>query len=147
MAPSCKYGLTLAWVSISGISATIGTLLGLDAMVVASFAAVMCVELLSGLWASQVTNTPFSSMRFSRFCFKAFYYIIIIWFFNNLSVNYAHRGQKIAAEIFLYLHMFFVIQIACENCISILENAAVIEGKEKDHYIKRIKSVLSNKLK
>lgn len=146
LAPSCKYGVTLGFISLSGIASVVSNIFGLDVGAFVAFLLVMGVELATGLYASHVQGIEFSSQRFSRFLFKLFYYVALIGISYLMAVSFEKRGKGFAAGIFEWLHIFLVVQIVCENVMSILENAAVIEGKPKAHYVTMIKEFISKKL-
>lgn len=52
-----------------------------------------------------------------------------------MSMSFLEQGKPTAALIFDWMHMFLVIQIVLENIVSISENLAVVQGKEKSHFV------------
>lgn len=144
LAPSMKYQLTFLLFWNSAITTALQQITGLEAMAVISFAVIMLAELVSGLKASQVKKVPFTSMRFSRFLFKLFYYIALLFFTNQMYSHYNAVGKVVPKEIFDWIHTYLVLHIGGENIISILENIGVIEGKPKAFYLDKIKDKLSS---
>lgn len=142
--PSVKYNMTTLSVGVSAVSGIIQTVFGLDWQAFAAFLGVLVWELVSGIMASRVRGEPFSSSRLSRFGFKTAQYLILIAVPYLISVSLRTSGKILAAEILEWLYLFFVVQIVFENVISILENHAVITGKDKTHWITKIQDKLNN---
>jgi len=143
LSPSYKYGMIP---QVAGVSAvlvflekTVDTIFGLNGLSFLMLMVVFIAELFSGIKASQVRKEPFSSMKLSRFSFKVFYYLILIAVPYAMYQNFAIKDKGLASTVFDWLHMFLTIQIVFENIFSILENVAVISGKDKTHWITKIK--------
>lgn len=126
-----RYGVTLATVGASFFYSWIEKIFGLDALGFFAFLAMFLVELISGVIASQIRKEPFSSMKLARFTCKIFFYLFIIFVPFVMSASFAAHHKLIPSLIFDWLHMFLVTQIVLENMYSVLENIAVITGKEK----------------
>ena len=142
--PSLKYNLTVLGVGVSAISGIIQTVFGLDWQAFAALLGVLVWELVSGIVASRIKGEPFSSSRLSRFGFKTAQYLILMAVPYLISVSLRASGKTLAAEVLEWLYLFFVVQIVFENVISILENHAVITGKDKTHWINKIQDKLNN---
>ena len=140
LAPSYKYGMVPLGIGISVTGSIIETLLGLDALAFMGLMVVMLLELVSGIWASRIRKETFSSKRMSRFTFKCAVYLLLIAVPYLFSQSYDERGKTLAAGVFDWMHVFFTVQIVVENLISILENYAVISGKDKTHWIVKIQN-------
>lgn len=144
LTPSYKYRpVTLATVAISVTFPFIDRVFGLDAYAFAGLIIVFVAELTSGLFAAHIRKEVFSSMKLSRFTFKVFYYLVLIAVPYLLAQSFQAHGKGAAATIFDWLHLFLVVQIVLENLVSILENLAVISGKDKTHWISKIQSKIS----
>lgn len=124
----------------------INKIFGLDELAFGALITAMIIEVLSGLYASHLRKQSFSSHKFSRFTVKSACYLILIAVPYIFSNSYRERGNNTIAEIFEWLHLFFVIQIVAEHIISILENAAIIQGKKKTYWIDKIKSKIGDAL-
>lgn len=140
LVPSIKYQLLIVTLFISTIVAEIDVIFGLDAMAVGGLIAVMLLELGSGTYASRIQKQPFSSRRLSRFTFKMACYLILISVPYLFEISFKKHGNGLASGLFGWLHVFLVVQIVVENIVSILENLALIQGKDKTYWIKKIKS-------
>lgn len=142
--PSFKYRhITMLTLSMSYVASLIDLVFGMTGYAFFGFMMIMVAELTSGIIASRVKKEPFSSLKLSRFCFKVFYYIVIISGTYMLSASYSQHGHDLAASAFIWLHVFFVVQIVLENIVSILENISVINGKDKTYWIKKIQDKIN----
>jgi phage-related holin len=146
LAPSLKYSnMTNLTFIMSAVGASIIRIFGLDAL---SFGILVCVfffELMTGLMKANSVKEEITSAKLSRFSFKVCYYLLMIAVSYVMSVSFLDRGKEAAAVIFDWMHLFFVVQIVLENVVSISENVAVIEGKEKSHFINKLQDKV-NKL-
>ena len=140
LAPSYKYNMVVLGMGVSAGGTIVETVFGLDYLAFIGFMVVMLCELTSGVWASRIKKEEFSSRRISRFTFKCAVYLILIAVPYLFSQSYEARGKDLAADVFNWLHIFFTVQIVVENIISILENYAVIQGKDKTHWITKIQN-------
>lgn len=144
LSPSFKY--KPVWVPCFAISITfpfIDRVFGLDAYAFFGLLLVFVAELTSGLFAAHIRKEVFSSMKLSRFSFKVFYYLVLICLPYVMSQSFKARDKDVAAVMFDWLHLFMVAQIVLENIVSILENLAVISGKDKTHWISKIQAKIS----
>ncbi|HQW47064.1 MAG TPA: phage holin family protein [Chitinophagaceae bacterium] len=137
--------MTILLLTFTGISAVIEQLFGMNVIGFIAFVLVMPTEVISGVKAS---GESFSSKRFSRFLFKLFYYMVLIFVSHAMADSYKAHDKVVIAALFEWVNTVLVIHITSENIISILENVATIEGKEKSFYInlirKRFKSFVSD---
>lgn len=150
LAPSFKYKLTTATLFLSvtfpGLKffPAIDRLFGLDGLAFGALLIVFITELISGIGAAHIKGEQLSSMKLSRFSFKVFYYLVLIFVPYVMGVSFKNHHSDIAAVIFDWLHTFLVVQIVLENIISILENIAVITGKDKTAWINKIQDFVTS---
>lgn len=143
LVPSTKYNMTLIIFAFTGLAAIIEQLFGMSVMGLIAFIVVMPVEVISGVKASK---QPFSSKRFSRFLFKLFYYMVLIFVTHNMAMNYEAHNKMLISGLFDWMNAMLVLHITSENVVSILENIAVIEEKPKSFYINLIRNKVKNVL-
>lgn len=143
LAPSSKYKLTIASAIMSFFFPFVDRVFGLDAYAFGALLLVFVAELTSGLIAAHIRKETFSSMKLSRFTFKVFYYLVLIALPYVMSVSFKDHNKTTAAIMFDWLHLFLLAQIILENIVSILENLAVISGKDKTHWIRKIQDKIS----
>ncbi|QNK63953.1 phage holin family protein [Pedobacter sp. PAMC26386] len=144
LVPTTKYRLTIASAVISVSFPFIDRVFGLDAYAFAVLILVFMAELTSGLVAAHIRKEAISSMKLSRFSFKVFYYLVLIALPYVMSQSFKAHDRTAAATMFDWLHLFLLSQIVLENVVSILENLAVISGKDKTHWITKIQDKLNN---
>jgi hypothetical protein len=143
--PTLKYNMLSLMLLFTFPVAMIDKIFGLDYMAVLALLLVMVAELVSGIYASHITKQAFSSKRLSRFSFKTACYLILIAVPFLFYSSYKERNS-LAASIFEWLHVFMVVQIVLENVFSILENIAIIQGKDKTYWIDKIKNKIGGML-
>lgn len=143
--PSTKYYLMspLA-VILSSVSVGIQLVFGLNVTGFVAFLFVMMAELTVGVLASLYKRESFSSNKLSRFTIKAGVYLTLIYVSQAMMVNFKEGGNILASAVFEWIHVFFVFQIVIENMVSILESLAVISGKDKTHWIRKIQDKVSD---
>ncbi|QEM13475.1 phage holin family protein [Mucilaginibacter rubeus] len=155
LAPSVRYSLTKPLLVLSvlypGITAftamffpAVEATLGISGPAFIAMSAAFIMELASGLAASHISKQQFSSLRLSRFTFKVFIYLVIIAVPYHWQENFLARHKEFMAAVFDWLQSVLIVQIAFENIISILENLAVITGKDKTAWINKIKDKLTS---
>lgn len=145
--PSLRYKLTILCVSVNAAASVIELLTGMTWLAVAFFLLLMITELVSGIVASQIRKEALSSARMSRFSLKVACYVIVIVGTHVLASSYEQHDKELASTLFDWLHIFILSHITMENIISILENVAVIDGKEKTHWITKIREKFNSLLK
>lgn len=141
--PSGKYNLTMFTITLSALVGIIDKLFGLNALAFVGFMLIMALELWSGIKASKIKGEQFKSSRFSRFLFKAFYYMLLIAIPFWMAESYEAHGKHLMAGLFEWLQLFLVSQIFFENLLSIFENLSIITGKDKTDWILKIKDKLT----
>ncbi len=137
--PSLKYSMTMAVVSVSSIGVILEAYLGMSFASLIAFMVVMPVELISGIQASK---EKFNSRKFSRFLFKLFYYLVLIFVTHTMSVEFLEKESMLPGTLFEWMHHLLIVHITAENIISISENVAKLEGKESSFYIILLKNKL-----
>lgn len=146
--PSAKYtGLTIIAMTTSSISSFVMTVFGLESWAFIALMVVFLFELATGLKSAFVRAQVFTSAKFSRFLFKVTYYLILISITYLMSVSFENRGQQLAASAFRIMHDFVTVHIVLENLVSITENLAMINGKEKSHWIMKLRDKINQLMK
>ncbi|WP_017258402.1 phage holin family protein [Pedobacter arcticus] len=147
LAPSSKYAyLGSATVAVSSVSVVIERVFGLDSLAFILLLFGFLVEVGSGLIASIVSKVPIESFKATRFTVKTVCYMLLIALPYVLSVSFEARGKTAITVVFDWLYLFFLCQIVWELTISILENVAVISGKDKTHWIKKLQDKIGGLL-
>lgn len=144
--PSYKYKLSMVTILLSVSLPPIERIFGLDGLAVAGLILVFIAEITSGVIASKIRQEKFSSVRLGRFLFKAFFYIVLICVPYLMAESFRAKGKELATVMFDWLHLFMLAQVIIENMVSILENLAVISGKDKVHWIKKIQDKINGLL-
>lgn len=144
--PSVKYNLTVMAFTLSFVMPPVERVFGLDGLAVGGLLIVFVAEITSGVIASKIKGDPFSSVRLGRFTFKVFFYIVLICVPYLMAESFRAKGKELATVMFDWLHLFMLAQIIIENMISILENVAIIGGKDKTHWIKKIQDKVNGLL-
>ena len=148
--PSSKYQLSaptlLVSMTLTGVQRTIEILYGLDGMGFLALVAVFCLELITGISASVIKKENISSHRLSRFTLKAACYLVLISVPYVLSQSLKSSDRGATAWALDALSSLLILQVVQENVVSVLENLAVITGKEKDSWITAIKSLFKSKI-
>lgn len=116
---------------------------GLDDSAFIALLVVFVTELISGITASRIRKETFSSMKLSRFSLKVACYLVLIGVTYSMYLSFQHHNDYLASVMFDWMHIFLTVQIVFENIISILENIAVISGKDKSAWIEKLKDKLN----
>lgn len=145
--PSVKYSLTIATISISAFSVMTYKIIGLDVLASIAFVTVMFCEVFTGFWASKKLKINTSSVKMSRFSLKMACYFVVLFVCNSFAESFKAKDSNVGYWFFDWLHVYLAIHIATENIISIIENWAIIEGKEKTYWIVKIQDKLNNLFK
>lgn len=138
LAPSSRYGGTIPLMICSAAWGSIDKIFGLDGAAFVGLALVFISELITGIAAATVRGESLSSVKLSRFSLKVFCYLVLIGATYLLGLSFASHNKQLAAWVMDWLHIFLTMQIVLENTVSILENLAEINGKEKPAYIAKI---------
>lgn len=142
--PSYKYHATVTLLCISSLGATVELLFGFKMWTFIAFVVAAFTELISGIYASVwVRKEKFESVKFSRFAFKLVLMLVGLYIIHSFNQEWEGRNDFIH-EAFGWLYAFLFIYGAFEYLISIMENKAVIEGKQKDFYSSFLKEKLDN---
>lgn len=144
MVPTQKYNLMQVSVGTSLGLGSISHFLGLTPLLVITMAIAIFAEMITGIRASSTAGKPFESFRFSRGILKICVWCVIFFIFNSFSNEMSHFNgwpYLIAAIMFQVLHASAMVWFVIENGTSILENQAVIDGKQKTEYIEAVKSI------
>jgi ABC-type transport system involved in multi-copper enzyme maturation permease subunit len=143
LTPSAKYlNITTTGGIISAIAVLINRLFGLDEFAFVALLTGFLVELGTGIAASIINKVQIESFKLSRFSIKAVCYLLLIALPYVFSVNFEAQGKSTATAVFDWMYLFFLCHIIWELIISILENLAVINGKSKEHWIKKLQDKL-----
>lgn len=145
LAPSSKYlNVTVAGGLLSASAVTINRVFGLDLLAFTLLLLGFAIELISGLMASVIKKEQISSFRLSRFVIKGACYMLLLALPFVFAANFKAQGRDFATIVFDWMYLFFLFHIVFELAVSILENVAVISGKPKDHWIKKLQEKLEN---
>lgn len=143
--PSFKYDyLALASLMMAGMSGLIVRVFGLDAYAFIALLLAFLFEIVTGLAKSIKVHDKIESFKLSRFSFKLAYYLLIIAVFHLLEFSFENQSKRLAAEVMGWLYAYSIVHIVLENVISVLENIAVLKGKDKEHWIYKIQEKLHN---
>jgi len=116
-------------------------LFGLDEGSLIALLVVFVAELVTGVSASIIRKESISSIKLSRFGLKVSCYLVLIYVSYTMGQNFEAHKKAVGAWVFDWLNVFLIVQITLENIISILENLAVISGKEKTTWINKIQDI------
>ena len=144
LAPSFKYRVNIGLMIFSSVWAGLDHVFGLDNTTVLALLVAFFTELISGITASFIRKEPLSSMKLSRFGLKVACYLVLIGVSYSLKLSFAHHDNIVVSALFGWMHVFFIIHVAFENAISILENLSVISGQDKTAWILQIKDKLKS---
>lgn len=146
MFPSIKYELTLAIISLSSIGATVELLFGFKMWTFGCFIVAAVMELTSGIYASAVVQKqPLQSSKMGRFAFKLILLFAGLYILHGFANEYEERIPWVSS-LFNWVYVLVFVVGALEYAISILENRAIIEGKPKEYYTKRLREKLDGLL-
>jgi hypothetical protein len=145
--PSVKYSLTAVAVSFSAFSVMTYKVVGLDVLASIAFVCIMVLEVLTGMLASKKMKVNTSSVKLSRFSLKMACYLVVLFVSNSFAESFKVKGSNVGFWFFDWLHIYLAIHIATENIISIIENWAIIEGKDKTYWIVKIQDKVNNLFK
>ncbi|MBD1394265.1 phage holin family protein [Mucilaginibacter glaciei] len=138
MAPSGKYGFTSQLLIITFSWTVVDKVFGLDQGGFVALLVIFVTELFTGIWAARVRQETISSIKLSRFSLKVACYLVMIGVSYSLYRSFIKHDENAAGWAFNWLHIALVTQVGFENTISILENVATINGKEKDAIVTKI---------
>ncbi len=125
---------------MASITNILQLLFGLEILPAIAFIIIMLFELVSGIAASKES---FNSTKFSRFILKLACYFAVLFFVQSFYTHYHAAGKTTLSLLFEWIHGYLMVHIGIENVVSIMENVAVIQGKEKPFYLQKIKEKLN----
>ena len=137
--PSLKFDASLPIMLIGILSAIADKLFGMTPLALAAMLCMFILELATGLLAAKSRKEKITSRKLSRFGVKVAVYLILISIPYLFYRSYENRDNHSAAVVFDWLHIFLVIHVTQEHVVSILENLASIQGKDKSYWINQIK--------
>ena len=141
--------LLVITIPLAGLSALLENSLGLRYFTILAFVILVTLELITGLLASKIRGEQIVSHKFSRFGFKVFVWMVLLYVVNTMKIEYSEQignFSKLASGFFTWLHGTLFIYIVIEYLISVLENLGVITGKSNDTIIIKIIKKLNNLL-
>jgi hypothetical protein len=148
LVPSCKYGAINTLLVLSAVSVSVDKIFGLDAAVFVALLIAFMAEVVTGIWASVgVRKEKISSIKISRFTVKTCCYLIVIALTHLMATSYFDHHKYIPGWAFDWMNVFITAHITYENIVSILENLAVIDGKDKSAWIDKIQEKFNDLLK
>lgn len=143
--PSTKYSMiTPLALCFSSFAAGVQCLFGLDVVGFIALLVALVTELTAGVLASLYKRDTFSSNKLSRFTIKAALYLVLIYISYSMASSFKSIDNELASSVFRWIHVFLVVQIVIENMVSILESIAVITGKSKEHWIRKMQDKVSD---
>lgn len=150
MFPSFKYGQGREALGLSAIIAFIAKIMGITPLVVVAMFVVVLVESVTGIGASNKQGKPFESWRFSRCIIKVSIWVSLFFMFNAFKLDAEVKDGvlwQFAVFIYTLMQITTMIYFVVEYATSIAENLAILDGKDKDAYIKAIKELFGNIIK
>ena len=124
-------------VPASVITGAVEYYMGLKALTIFAFVVLLVMELISGVVASVTSRKQkLSSLRFSRFIFKVFLWLVCFFIINSFALQY-EEGTMMRA-VFEYLHNTIVIYLCLEYLLSFIENIGEIGGRSSVRLIRMI---------
>lgn len=144
--PSWKYGMGAGAVSSSAIITWFADVMGVTPLIVGVMLLVIFVETVSGLYASHKLNITFESLKFSRCVLKLFIWVVLLFALHAFAKDMAlYQGwvYSVAAWMLSTFHALMMVYFCVENTTSILENLAVIDGKDKATYINAMRDMFT----
>lgn len=144
--PSIKYHITFSMLLFSSVLVSLELLLGITHATMIAFAVLAFTELVSGLYASIVVKKQkLESGKMGRFTFKLAMLLIVIYVVQTFRMQF--HDNIVLFGLFDWMYSGIFAYSALEYLVSVLENAAVITGKESSTLIVAIKEKLNNLLK
>jgi hypothetical protein len=141
--PTAKYHLFLEVTLISSFAAMCELVFGFKLIVLVAFVFCASLEFVSGVIASVfVKKESFESTKAFRFVFKAAILLGVLFITNTFSKGYP-GDNSLMSDCMKWLYGFLFAVGALEYLTSIIENYAVINGKEKSYYIDKIRNGLN----
>ena len=112
-----------------------------------AFAILALAELITGLYASVIVRKEkLQSGKMGRFTFKLAMIFIVIYVINTFMKQFQNQSPALHT-LFDWMYTGVFAYSALEYLVSVLENVAVITGKESSTLIVAIKEKLNSLLK
>jgi preprotein translocase subunit SecG len=144
LAPSHKYHAMLEVILFSSFTSMVQDVFGFKTLTLIAFIFSAIVELISGVYASVITkDEKMQSSKMARFILKLFIWLSVFFILNAFAMEYVTKDNLIHAA-FDWMYNTLIVWCAGEYIVSILENKAVIDGKEKSAYVEAIKAKLQS---
>ena len=127
--------LLMITIPLASISALLETFLGLRSLTISAFVVLVILELITGLVASKKRGEEIVSHKFSRFGFKIFVWVSLLYIVNSFKLEYIPQNTNfgtLASGFFTWLHGTLFIYIVVEYLISVLENLGSITKEDHD---------------
>ena len=133
--PSSKYigmGHSFALSSFWGLLCSV---FGVWPVLLIAMVLIMLVELVTGIVASRKRKEQFESAKFSRFVL-----FVACQMFKWFAAQYdaGSLAWLVGAWFFDVLTVILMLAFVVENTVSILENLACIDGKDKSFYVNMV---------
>ena len=141
--PSLKFDVSKTLLLMGMAITSIQNVLGVDFMAIAALVVMMVLELLTGIIASTKRAEEITSKKLSRFGIKTACYLVLMSVPYLFAISYENRGNTMASGLFNWIHVFLVVHIVQEHLLSLLENLASIQGKDKTYWINKIKTKIN----
>ena len=128
----------LLWITIPvvGLGIYVEKAFGLSVVTMGAFICLLSIELITGIVASRIKGKKIQSKKFGRFGLKLFVWISLFFIVHSLQRQY--EGEAIG-YFYGWLHAFIVGYVTMEYVISVLENLAVISGKQNSIMVKLLR--------
>lgn len=127
------HNFALLTIPVTLVSSIVQLYTGLGYLTLISFAVLILMEFITGIYASKIKNIPIESKKFGRFGLKLLVWISLIFIINSLKMEYKTKTDitgMMAFGLFNWLHAALFIYINLEYLISVLENLEVISGND-----------------
>jgi phage-related holin len=135
--------INLLWISVpvAAIGTYVEKVFGLSVLTMGAFVILLALEFITGIVASRVKNIKIQSKKFGRFGLKLFIWIMLFFIINSLRRQYQ---EQTIGEFYGWIHTFIVGYVNMEYLISVLENLAIISGKENGMLVKLLRKKWMN---
>ena len=144
LCPSFKYQMQTQTLSLSAFFAVVGHYLGITPFIAVAMVVAVLVETLTGIRASEKRGIKFESFRFSRCIIKVFIWMVLIFVTNCFLLECEIRDgwiDKVGETFFGFVRLLILVYFLVEYIVSILENLAILDGKDKTEFIDALKEL------
>ena len=137
--PSTKYAPTAQTAGMSSVIGAVCAAVDIWPVLIIAMILIMSVELGSGLVAAHKKQEKFESAKFSRFVLKLCIWFILFISTQLFSVIARQQDPNMVwmatGWLFDLITVILMVCFVVENTTSVLENLAVIDGKDKSYFI------------